>query len=93
MKSIEQFGKPLVDYQGVAHADYVEHDSKISSRGYFQAAQFPSGRLAITYVPTDLPRPTKLPIPAGPGGEVSFEGADMNGWQVTHSGQTFFSKT
>ena len=58
MKSMEQFGNQLVSYEGVADV-YVEGNTgKRDFGGYFEAAQFPSGRVTINVVSTNSGRGT-----------------------------------
>ncbi|MCY3802228.1 MAG: hypothetical protein OXG46_11700 [Chloroflexi bacterium] len=92
MKSMEQFGKPLVKYAGVANFKVEEQDYKVEGTGNFEAAQFPSGRIAASVVPTDIPRPGKVSLQANPECELSFEGQDSQGWSLKPGGEMFFSR-
>ena len=91
MKSMDQFGKALVDYAGVARFRLEQNESRLEGRGYFEAAQFPSGRISISVVPTDTLRPSHVSLRVDPDGELSFEGQDLHGWSLKPGGQMFFS--
>ena len=92
MKSMKQFGEQLVGYEGIAQITFEEPNTKIESSGYFEAAQFPSGRTAISFVPTDPIRPTANPLRVDADAEISFHGSAMDGWKIKLSGQTIFSR-
>ena len=92
MRSMRRFGIPLVGYEGVADVTVEERDTKTERSGNFEAAQFPSGRTAISFVPTELPRPTKISLRADAEAEASFHGTDADGWTITLSGQTYYSR-
>ena len=72
MRSMRRFGIPLAGYEGVAHVTVEERDTKTERSGDFEAAQFPSGRTAISFVPTEIPRPTRLSLRAAAEAEISF---------------------
>ena len=92
MRSMRRFGTPLVGYEGVARVTVEEPDTKTERSGCFEAAQFPSGRTAISFVPTELPTPTRLELRANADAEVSFHGTDADGWTITLSGQSYYSR-
>ncbi len=92
MKSIEQFGKPMIDYEGVAEAEFKDNNTALSFKGYFQAAQFDSGRLAISLVPTDVQRPRRMTIGGDTNPQLSFQGQDLNGWELETIEPLFFSR-
>ena len=92
MRSMRRFGIPLVGYEGVANVTVEERDTKTERSGNFEAAQFPSGRTAISFVPTELPRPTKISLRADAEAEVLFHGTDADGWTITLSGQSYYSR-
>lgn len=92
MKSMEQFGMPLIGYEGVAHVTFEERDAKIATKGYFEAARYSSGRTAISVIPTDIRRPAEISFTVDANGEISFLGRGMDGWIIRLGGQTFFSR-
>ena len=92
MRSMRRFGIPLVGYEGVALVTVEERDTKTERSGYFEAAQFSSGRTAISFVPTELPRPTRISLRADAEAEISFHGTDADGWAITLSGQTVYTR-
>ena len=92
MKSIEQFGKPLVKYAGEANFKVEERDTKLEGTGNFEAAQFSSGRISVSVVPTDTLRPSKVSLRVDPECELSFEGQDLHGWSLEPGGQVSFSR-
>ena len=92
MKSMEGFGIPLFRYEGIATAVFEEYKTKIEARGYFEARQFPSGRIAITIVPANLSRPQKVDLPPERNPTLSFHGRDMEGWELRPKKEIFFSR-
>ena len=93
MKSMDHFGEALASYDGVAQTKFEEGETRVEANGYFEAAQFPSGLIAVYVVPTRVSSPsTEVSLAAGPGNGFSFEGHDLNGWNLKTSGQTFFSR-
>ena len=92
MKSLEQFGKQLVGYEGVANVRFQDSQMEMDCSGYFEAVQFPSGRLTIAVVPTGLLRPTNATLHKDPKSSISFEGNTLDGWTITCSGSPFFSR-
>ena len=91
MKSMMQFGEALVRYEGVAHFSLQECDTEFDLSGYFQAAQFASGRLAISAMPTDRPKPSKVAFQHSAEAELSFHARTVDGWTITLGGQKIFS--
>ena len=89
---MKSFGTPLVGYEGVAEFTVEESDTKIANRGYFEAAQFHSGRMTISMMPTDLPKPTKITLDASVDDNISFKGIDVDGWTITLSGEKSFTR-
>ena len=92
MKSMKPFGTPLVGYEGVAEFTVEESGTRIANRGYFEAAQFHSGRMTISMMLTDLPKPTEITLDASDDYEISFEGIDVDGWTITLSGEKSFTR-
>ena len=45
---MKSFGTNLVSYRGTASVEVGTHEDAINVRGYFEAAQFHSGRIAIS---------------------------------------------
>ena len=91
MKSMEQFGKQLVSYEGVADVNFGTNAGEIDCSGYFEAAQFPSGRLTVNIVSTNPPRPTGNTSSDDPSLQLSFHGDSLDGWTIACSGQNYFS--
>ena len=92
VKSMKQFGNPIVCYEGVAVVVFEGGDKKTESRGYYEAAQFPSGRIVISVMPTDVARPTEVSLLADPDSTISLHGSDVDGWTIKTSGQSIFSR-
>lgn len=88
---MKQFGSPIVGYEGVAVVSLEEGDKRTENKGYYEAAQFPSGRLVVTFMPTDWSRPTEVSLTADPDGNLSLNGNDVDGWTVKSAGQAIFS--
>ena len=82
----------MVSYRGTASVEVGTHEDAIKFRGYFEAAQFPSGRVAISVVPTGFSKNNRASLATGPTLEVSFDGLDLEGWAVKTRGETFFTQ-
>ena len=82
MKLIELHGTPLAGFSGVGEVRFTDNNVLTEARGYFEAAQFPSGRLVVAFVPTDPFRPSDTgavdPLENG----LSFNGDDLRGWFI-----------
>ena len=74
MKSMEQFGNQLVSYEGVADVYVEQNTGKVDFPGYFEAAQFPSGRVTINVVSTNPGRGTGKLSSNDSSIELSFQG-------------------
>ena len=92
MKSLEELGRPLFRYEGIADAVFEEDETKIGARGYFEMRQFPSGRITISIVPSNLDRPTKIDFRSKRNPTLSFHGRDLDGWELRPKGEMFFSR-
>ena len=62
MKSMDQFGKPLVSYEGAATIGLSHQEGELAIEGYFEAAQFLSGRLTVSVLPINTSRPQGSPL-------------------------------
>ena len=91
MKSMEQFGKPLVSYEGAATIGVSHQEGELAIEGYFKAAQFLSGRLTVSVLPINTSRPQEFTVRRKPEGEITFSGQDSEGWTLNARGKTFFS--
>ena len=91
MKSMEQCGNQLVSYEGVADVYMEANAGKSGFRGYFEAAQFPSGRVTINVVSTNPTLRTGRLSSNDPSIELSFQGESVNGWTIACSGHNDFS--
>ena len=63
---------------------------KSGFRGYFEAAQFPSGRVTINVVSTNPTLRTGRLSSNDPSIELSFQGESVNGWTIACSGHNDF---
>ena len=93
MKSMEQFGKPLVSYEGAATIGLLHQGGELTIEGYFEAAQFLSGRVAVSVVPINTSRPQKFTLGGDQEGGIAFSGRDSEGWSLNPRGETFFALT
>ena len=85
-------GNTLVTYRGTASVEVGTPEDAIKVKGYFEAAQFYSGRLGISVVPTDFSMNKRVSLTTGPAIGVSFDGLDLNGWTLKSRGETHFSQ-
>ena len=91
MKSMNQFGSALHSYEGLARVKLEGAGNSIESKAYFEAAQFLSGRVHISMVPTNVTGADKASFKSDHDSELAFEGQDLNGWDIKISGQAFYS--
>ena len=91
MKSMEQFGKPLVAYEGAATIRLLHQEGELTIEGYFEAAQFLSGRVAVAVLPINTSRPQRFTLGGDQEGEITFSGHDSEGWNLNPRGETFFA--
>lgn len=89
---MEQLGQPLSGYEGVAHVKFEDDGQRIEWNGYFEAGQFRSGRITITFVPTDPGHPTQVTLHTATKSELTFAGQAQGGWELKTIGDTFFSR-
>ena len=87
MNSLERYGTSLVRYEGVADLTFPE-DSGIAYKGYFEAKQLTGGGIAIGFVPIAHDAGGSATIAGRFYSEPSFQGREMDGWDVTTCGQT-----
>ena len=92
MKSLEELGRPLFRYEGIADAVFEQDEGKIEARGYFEMRQFPSGRIAITMVPANFTPLVKGVLDSGHKSRQSFHGRDLEGWELHPKGDLSFSQ-
>ena len=105
MKSFDQYGTSLADYEGVANVTYREGTEEgrrtIAFGGYFEAKQLATGRIAIGFLPTTInssgtrgnSRIRRVSVNGdGTNRELSFNGEDADGWHLEMLGQTFYSR-
>ena len=91
MKSIDQFGNHLVSYEGTADLTIETSSANLDINGYFEAAQFPSGRLIVNVVSTKMPKPTGPMSFTDTEEKLSFLGESLDGWTITCEGENNFS--
>lgn len=97
MKILNQFGPPLMTYEGSCKSTFVENtlegeSHELAYSGYFEASQFPSGRMLIGVMGTQVPDASAVPIRTETGSELEFLGTTTEGWTIKLSGKTFFHK-
>ena len=91
MKSMDQYGKPLVSYEGAATIGLSHQEGELAIEGYFEAAQFLSGRLTVSVLPINTSRPQRFTLSKDQEGEITFSGRDSEGWSLNPRGKTFFT--
>ena len=47
MKLMERFGTPILSYEGACQGAFMEENYRLGYSGYFEAAQYASGRVVI----------------------------------------------
>ena len=91
VKSVEQFGKPLVSYDGAATIEVLHQEGELAIEGYFEAAQYLSGRLAVSVLPINTSRPQGFTLGRNQEREIAFSGHDSEGWTLNFKGETLFA--
>ena len=97
MKILSQFGPPLITYEGSCQSTFVENtlegeSHELAYPGYFEASQFPSGRMLIGVMGTQVPVVSAVPTQTETDSELQFLGATAEGWTIRLSGKTFFHR-
>ena len=96
MKAMNRFGNALHSYEGVARIKVEEGGSNEGGdyreiKGYFEAAQFLSGRVHISMVETNSRTVGKVSLSSDRNSELTFEGHDFNGWEIKTIGEQSYS--
>ncbi len=82
----------MIRYEGVADVGLATNSKKVDFSGYFEAAQFPSGRLIVNVVPTNRPSPSSNLSSGDRTDQLSFEGNTLDYWAIACSGPKNFSQ-
>ena len=91
MKAMEQFGNQLVSYEGLADVTIKTDVGQRDFSGYFEAAQFPSGRLTVNVISTNPARGTGKTDINDSSIQPSFQGESLDGWTIECGGENYFS--
>ncbi len=92
MKSMEQHGIPLASYSGVGNVRFVDNETITHAKGYFEAAQFPSGRLMVSFVSTEPLRPSPSVGEERLEDGLFFSGDDVDGRSIESEEGVFFPR-
>ena len=92
MKLIELHGTPLASFSGVGEVRFTDNNVLTETKGYFEAAQFPSGRLVVAFVPTDLIRPSDTGAVDPSENGLSFSGDDFRGWFIESEKEVLYPR-
>ncbi len=92
MRVVERHGSSVLDYRGVCNISVSDSNTRVHANGYFEVAQFESGRLVVGVVPTKIPKPTRIEIRNRRDTELSFTGETLDNWILRTTGDTFFSR-
>ncbi len=92
MKLMERYGQPIEGYEGTCSIRLEEGENRLDTRGYFEAAHFPSGRISVRFIPTHLFNGTKVESSADANCTLTFSGDAVGGWHLNPGGQILFSR-
>lgn len=82
MKLLERYGSPILSYEGSCQVVFSENDYRIDYSGYFEAAQYTSGRLVIGIVPTIPPQISSVENQDSHDPKLTFAGMSTDGWEI-----------
>ena len=92
MKLMERYGKQVYGYEGGCRGELEVDGELFPFTGYYEAAQYSSGRFEVGVVVTS--QNTSRRIPLGPySSNLTFEGRSVGGWNIRPGGRVFFSST
>ena len=92
MTLIDTTGTSLVTYRGTGMVLVQEDSSTVLCRGYYEAAQFPSGALNVSFVPTQRPRGATGAHSRSMPCNLTFSGESLGGSSLHSSGEPLFSR-
>lgn len=92
MKLMERFGTPILSYEGSCQGAFRENDYRLDYSGYFEAAQYPSGRVAIGVMTTGSLEQSTVDSPPISNPELTFAGTSSDGWAIHCTKQTMFNR-
>ena len=92
MTLIDTTGTSLVTYRGTGMVLVQEDSSTVLCRGYYEAAQFPSGALNVSFVPTQRPRGAMGAHSRSMPCNLTFSGESLGGSSLHSSGEPLFSR-
>ena len=90
MKLMERYGQPIEGYEGTCSIRVEEGKSRLDVQGYFEVAQFSSGRISVRFIPTHPFSGTKVEPGADANCTLTFSGDAFGGWNLDPSGQVLF---
>ena len=93
MKSLERYGSPILSYEGSCQGVFSENDYRMEYSGYFEAAQYTSGRLVIGIVPTSLLPKSGVENQSNSDPKLTFAGTSTDGWEIKTIEETIFTRT
>ena len=92
MKSMQHHGTPLASFSGVGSVKFTDRDKTTDSKGYFEAAQFSSGRLVVSFVPVDQIGSSSTGSGDSFDDGISFTGVDVTGWHIEADKEVLYSR-
>ena len=93
MKLMERFGTPILSYEGSCQGSFKEANYKLDYSGYFEAALYPSGRVAIGIMTTGPLRCSIDESQSVHDPTLTFAGTSSDGWSIPCIEQTIFNRT
>ena len=81
-----------MSYEGMCKGIFQEEDYNLDYSGYFEAAQYSSGRIAIGVMSTDRFRPYKAAGQPKYVPELTFAGSSTDGWELAITDTPMFNR-
>ena len=93
MKLMERYGNRIFEYEGICRGALEIDEDTLPFKGYYEAAQYSSGRFEVGVIVTDPPpsNTDTFPFPPREPSKLTFEGTSTEGWSIKPSGCVFFS--
>ena len=93
MKLMERYGNRIFEYEGICRGALEIDEDTLPFTGYYEAAQYSSGRFEVGVIITDRPpsNANTFPIVLNKPSKLTFEGKSTEGWSIRPGGRVTFS--
>ena len=92
MKLMERYGNRIFEYEGTCRGELEIDEDTLPFTGYYEAAQYSSGRFEVGVIVTNRPESGTNSYPNVPtSSKLTFEGRSTEGWSIKPCGRVLFS--